>query len=43
MEFDEMKKESRIKNNWRAHIANYFEHKKQKKLVAQSSIVNNKR
>jgi len=32
MNFDEMKKESRIKNNWRAHVANYVELKKQKKV-----------
>ena len=31
MEFDGMIKESRIKNNWRAHISNYIKLKKQKK------------
>ncbi len=32
MDFDEMKKESLMKNNWRAHVANYFKLKKQKKV-----------
>ena len=32
MDFDEMKKQSCIKNNWRAHVANYFKLKKQKKV-----------
>jgi hypothetical protein len=32
MDFDEMKKELHIKNNWRAHVANYFKLKKQEKV-----------
>jgi len=32
MEFDEMKKEWRIKDNWRTHIAYYVELKKQKRV-----------
>lgn len=31
MDFDEMKKEQRIQNNWRAHISYYIKLKKQKK------------
>lgn len=32
MDFDEMIKQSCIKNNWRTHVANYFKLKKQKKV-----------
>jgi len=40
MEFDEMKKESRIKNNWRAHISNYIKLKKQKKDYSTENYCN---